>query len=142
MKIYVGNLSRITTEEALRAAFEPFGDIISVRLITDRESGEPRGFAFVEMRDEEKAQEAISALNGSELEGNRLRVNEARPQEDRGPRRGGFNRGGSMGGGRSSSNGSRGGFGGGAGSGRSSFGGGRGGSSDRSSNRFNGGGWR
>ena len=84
MKIYVGNLSRSMTEEVLRTTFEKFGEVISVKLITDRETGELRGFGFVEMRDAQQAQDAIDGLNQSELDGQRLTVNEARPREERG----------------------------------------------------------
>lgn len=134
MKIYIGNFSRTMTEDALRNLFEQFGEVISVKLIKNHETGELRGFGFVEMADAEKAQEAIAALDGSEQDGQRLRVNEARPQEDRGsfrprsPRQGGSSSGF---GGRSRSGGdSR------SGSGFGS------GNRDRG-NRFNsGGGWR
>lgn len=116
MKMYVGNLSRTMTEDVLRQAFEQYGEVMSVKIIKDRETGELRGFGFVEMADAEKAQDAMAALNGAELEGQRLRVNEARPQEDRrggsssfrgprGPRQGGSSSGSSFGGNRRSSGG-------------------------------------
>jgi RNA recognition motif-containing protein len=93
MNIYVGNLSRLVTEEKLRQLFEQFGEVTSVKLIKDKFTGSPKGFAFVEMPDSNGSQQAISNLNGQELEGQRLRVNEARPREagsmgggSRGPR--------------------------------------------------------
>jgi RNA recognition motif-containing protein len=112
--IYVGNLSRNTTESTLRSLFEPYGSITSVKIIIDRVTGEPRGFAFVDM---ENAQEAIDALNGKEVDGQCLRINEARPREQRpmnrersfgGPR--GESRGGYRQGGYRSNNDDRGGF--------------------------------
>lgn len=81
MNIYVGNLSRMVTEEKLRAAFEQFGNVLSVKLIKDKFTGAPKGFAFVDMPNNNEAQDAIANLNGKELEGQRLRVNEARPRE-------------------------------------------------------------
>lgn len=89
MKIYVGNLSYSTTEEQLRQAFEGFGEVVSVNIITDRDSGRPRGFAFLEMSGQDEAEAAISALNGKELDGRTLKVNEARQRESRGGRGGG-----------------------------------------------------
>jgi RNA recognition motif-containing protein len=82
--IYVGNLPFSSTEEEVRAAFEPFGEVLSVKLISDRETGRPRGFGFVEM--EGGMEEAISALDGSDFGGRTIKVNEARPREER-PRR-------------------------------------------------------
>jgi RNA recognition motif-containing protein len=96
--IYVGNMSYDTTQAGLQALFEEFGEVTSVSIITDRETGRPRGFAFVEMPDDDAANAAIDALNGKEVDGRTLRVNEARPREQRGGRRGG-NRGGNRGGG-------------------------------------------
>jgi cold-inducible RNA-binding protein len=90
-KIYVGNLSFQTTEEQVRELFEEHGTIESLAWITDRDTGRPRGFAFVEMEDS-SAIEAIKALNGQMLDGRELRVNEARPKTD--SRRGGGSRGG------------------------------------------------
>lgn len=87
-RIYVGNLNYRTTEEALEAAFAAFGSVRSVSILQDRETGRSRGFAFVEMDDDEQAAAAISALNGTELDGRRLTVNEARPREDARPGRG------------------------------------------------------
>lgn len=97
MNIYVGNLSFNTTEEQLRQAFESFGEIKSVSIISDKFTGESRGFAFVEMPDKEAAAAAISGLNGQELNGRKLNINEARPRTDRGDR-GGGDRGGFRGG--------------------------------------------
>jgi RNA recognition motif-containing protein len=88
-KIYVGNLNFKTTEDAIRQLFEAHGEVASVKLITDRETGRPRGFGFVEMPDDASATAAIEALDGQDVEGRSLRVNEARPREDRPPRRGG-----------------------------------------------------
>lgn len=82
MKLYVGNLSFDTTENDLSALFEEVGEVESVRIITDRETGRSRGFGFVEM-DDEAGTKAISQLNGTELAGRALTVNEARPQADR-----------------------------------------------------------
>ncbi len=83
MKIYVGNLSFDTNEEALRTAFAAHGDVEEVAVITDRDTGRPRGFAFVTMPDSE-ARAAIDALNGKELDGRTLNVNEARAKTSRG----------------------------------------------------------
>ena len=82
--IYVGNLSYNATEDDLRQAFAQFGDVASVSVIKDRETGRPRGFAFVEMPDEAQAKEAIENVNNTEIAGRRVTVNEARPREDRG----------------------------------------------------------
>ncbi len=98
MNIYVGNLNFSTTEDMLRGAFESHGEVSSARIITDRYSGESRGFGFVEMPDDVAGQSAIDAVNGTDLDGRSLRVNEARPREDRGGRGGGG--GGGGGGGR------------------------------------------
>lgn len=88
-KIYVGNLPFRTTETEVRELFAQYGTVHDVRLITDRETGRPRGFGFVEM-DEGEADAAIQALDGTEMGGRNLRVNEARERGergDRGPRR-------------------------------------------------------
>jgi len=77
MNIYVGNLSKETTESELRESFEKFGEISSLNIIKDRETGEPRGFAFIEMPSDDHAKEAISGLNGNDTLGNPLKVNEA-----------------------------------------------------------------
>ncbi len=87
MNMYVGNLSFDETEESLQAAFTNYGEVTSARIITDRESGRPRGFGFVEMPTKSEAEAAIQALNGAELNGRTLTVNEARPREDRGSSR-------------------------------------------------------
>ena len=81
-KIYVGNLSFSVTEASLRSAFEKHGSVASVNIVTDRDTGQPRGFGFVEMTDDAEAQKAISALNGRDLEGRTLTVNEARPKAE------------------------------------------------------------
>jgi RNA recognition motif-containing protein len=108
--IFVGNLDFNANEEAVRGLFEQYGQVNSARIMTDRETGRSRGFAFVEMENEAEADRAIQALNGYSLDGRALNVNEARPKPDRG-----------FGGG-----GGRGGFGGGGG-GRPGGGGGGGG---------------
>jgi RNA recognition motif-containing protein len=84
-KLYVGNLPFSTTEAELRRLFEPHGGVASVSVVTDRETGRPRGFAFVEMNDESGASAAIRVLDGRELGGRALRVNEAneRPASSR-----------------------------------------------------------
>ncbi|MCK4358677.1 MAG: RNA-binding protein [Candidatus Cloacimonetes bacterium] len=92
MNIYVGNLSREVTEEDLRQAFEPFGQVDSVTVIKDKFSGESRGFGFVEMPTKAEAQSAINGLNDKELKERTLKVNEARPRSE--DRRGGGRRGG------------------------------------------------
>ncbi len=91
MKIYVGNLSFDTNEESLRSAFAAHGDVEEVAVITDRDTGRPRGFAFVTMGDSE-ARAAIDALNGKELDGRTLNVNEARAKTSRGGAGGGGQR--------------------------------------------------
>lgn len=83
MNLYVGNLSFDTTEDALRQAFSAHGTVTSARIITDRDTGNSRGFGFVEMDDSQAAQSAMLALNGQELDGRTLTVNEARPREPR-----------------------------------------------------------
>jgi RNA recognition motif-containing protein len=91
MNIYVGNLSFNTTDDQLRQAFESFGEVKSVAIITDKFTGESRGFAFVEMPEKSAAIAAISGMNGQELNGRTLNVNEARPRTEGG---GGGGRGG------------------------------------------------
>jgi len=81
--LFVGNMSFSTTESDLRSIFEPFGEITQVNVITDRDTGRARGFAFVEMSNDEEAAKAIAALNGKELDGRALNVNEARPKAER-----------------------------------------------------------
>ncbi|MFZ5918041.1 MAG: RNA recognition motif domain-containing protein [Chloroflexota bacterium] len=83
-KIYIGNLSYDTTEGKLQAMFAAHGEVTSVSVVTDRYTGQPRGFAFVEMATEEAAQAAIAALNGQEVDGRSLTVNKARPAKPRG----------------------------------------------------------
>jgi cold-inducible RNA-binding protein len=94
MNIFVGNVSFQATENTLRSAFESYGEVLNVKMVTDRETGRARGFAFVEMANGDEASRAIAELNGKQLEGRSLTVNEARPREenrsfDRGGR-GGF----------------------------------------------------
>lgn len=89
-KIYVGNLPFSATEDEIRELFEEFGTVDSVNLITDRETGRPRGFGFVEMSS--GADEAISALHQKDMEGRSLNVNEAKPRDSRPPRGGGGHR--------------------------------------------------
>ena len=97
--IFVGNLSFGTTEDSLRSAFEPYGSVDNVNIIRDRDTGQPRGFAFVEMSNDAEANTAINALNGKDLDGRSLNVNEARPKAERGSG-GGFGRRSGGGGGR------------------------------------------
>ena len=80
MKIYVGNMSFNTTEDALQGAFSAHGSVDEVRVVTDRETGRPRGFGFVTMNNDTEAKAAIEALNGKEIDGRALTVNEARPK--------------------------------------------------------------
>ena len=94
MNIYVGNLPKTTTEDAVRAVFAEYGEVAEVKLIEDRYSGELRGFGFVEMPSKSDAQKAIQEVDGTELEGRTIIVNEARPREDRSGGRGGGGRGG------------------------------------------------
>lgn len=118
--IYVGNISFQTTEQDLDAAFSAYGQVDRVQIVKDRESGQSRGFAFVEMSNNADADKAMAALNGAELSGRTLTVNEARPREPR-PGGGGFGGGG----------GNRFGGGGGGGGGRPGGGGGGGGNRRR-----------
>ena len=98
--IFVGNLSYQATPADLQAAFEAYGSVERVNLVTDRDTGQPRGFAFVEMSDPQAAQTAISQLNGAELYGRAMNVNEARPKPTGGGGGGfGARRGGGGGGG-------------------------------------------
>jgi cold-inducible RNA-binding protein len=118
-KLFVGNLPHSTTEAELRTLFEPLGKVDQVSVVTDRDTGRSRGFAFVEMSDNAEAEKAIAALNGKDLGGRALNINEARPKTERGPggpRGGGGRPGGGGGGGRP----------GGGGGGRSGGGGGGG----------------
>lgn len=82
-RIYIGNLSFQTTEQALSALFEQIGPVESVHIITNRDTGQSKGFGFVEMRDED-AEKAIAQLNGTEVGGRSLAMNEARPREEHG----------------------------------------------------------
>ncbi|RME32137.1 MAG: RNA-binding protein [Candidatus Zixiibacteriota bacterium] len=91
MNIYIGNMSFDTTEDQLRQAFEGYGEVSTVSIITDKYSGEPRGFAFVEMAAKDEAIAAISGLNGQELNGRALNVNEAKPRTQGGGGRSGGN---------------------------------------------------
>jgi RNA recognition motif-containing protein len=90
--IYVGNMNYDTTEGTLRELFAEYGEVTSVSVITDRYTGRPRGFAFVEMADEAAANAAIAALDGRDVDGRTLKVNEARPRTSRGGDRGGGGR--------------------------------------------------
>jgi RNA recognition motif-containing protein len=94
MNIYVGNLSFTVTEDDLRAAFQAFGTVEKAAIITDKMSGQPRGFGFVEMPNKDEAVKAISGLNGKDLKGRNLKVNEAQPRPAGGGGRGGFGGGG------------------------------------------------
>jgi len=97
--LYVGNLPHATTEAELRALFEAHGAVDRVSMVTDRETGRSRGFAFVEMSDAGAADKAVAALNGSELGGRTLKINEAKPKTDRAAGGGGRRFGGGGGGG-------------------------------------------
>ncbi|MDP3063050.1 MAG: RNA-binding protein [Chloroflexota bacterium] len=97
MNIYVGNIAREATEQDLTDAFAAFGQVTTVNIIKDRFSGQPRGFAFVEMANKAEADAAIAGLNGTSIKGRPVTVNEAKPRTEGGDRRGGS--GGSGGGG-------------------------------------------
>ncbi|MEG0032675.1 MAG: RNA-binding protein [Mucinivorans sp.] len=99
MNIYVSNLNYRVTDGELNDLFAAYGEIQSAKVITDRETGQSRGFGFVEMTSDEDGQKAIDALNQSDFEGKTINVNIAKPKTDA-PRSGGFNRGGGFGGGR------------------------------------------
>jgi cold-inducible RNA-binding protein len=92
-KVYVGNLNYRTTENALRDLFAEYGEVESVNVITDRNTGRSKGFGFIEMATDEQAREAIAGLNGKTLDGRELNVAEARPQKDRSRDRRGGDRG-------------------------------------------------
>ncbi len=99
--IFVGNLDFGATESSVRTLFEPYGSVDRVNIVTDRDTGRSRGFAFVEMADAAEADRAITALNGSNLDGRTLNINEARPKPQGGGGRGfggGFSRGSNAGG--------------------------------------------
>ncbi|MEA3513265.1 MAG: RNA-binding protein [Campylobacterota bacterium] len=86
MQIYVGNMNYRTTEDMINELFSAYGEVESVKLISDRETGRAKGFGFVTMNDDAAGKEAIEALNEKEFDGRSLRINEARPREER-PRR-------------------------------------------------------
>lgn len=86
MNIYVGNMSYAMDEKSLSELFSQFGEVSSARVIQDRSTGRSKGFAFVEMPNDEEGKKAIESLDGTEIKGRNLRVNEARPREDRPPR--------------------------------------------------------
>ena len=89
--IFVGNMSFSMTEQTLRSLFEPYGAVERANIVTDRDSGQPRGFAFVEMSNDADAAKAINALHGRDVEGRTLNISEARPKTDR-PGGGGYGR--------------------------------------------------
>jgi cold-inducible RNA-binding protein len=99
-KIFVGNLDFQATEDSVRSLFEQYGQVASVHIMTDRDTGRSRGFAFVEMDSDQEAESAMNALNGYNMGGRALNVNEARPKPDRGFGGGGGGRPGGGGGGR------------------------------------------
>ena len=82
-KLYVGNLSYQTEQESLRSLFTQFGEVVSATILSDRDTGQSRGFGFVEMADQNAANSAVQGLNGSEFEGRTLKVNEARERTNR-----------------------------------------------------------
>ena len=86
MNLFVGNLAWETTQQDLESAFGGFGEVSSAKIMMDRETGRPRGFAFVEMPNDAEARKAVEGLNGKEFKGRQMKVNEARPREDRPPR--------------------------------------------------------
>ncbi len=90
--LFVGNMHFDTTEGELRSIFEPYGEITRIQVMTDRDTGRPRGFAFVELADDGEAAKAITELNGKELDGRALKVNEANPKPERSRPRGGEGR--------------------------------------------------
>jgi cold-inducible RNA-binding protein len=81
--IFVGNLSFTATEDSVRSMFEGYGTVERVSIVTDRDTGQPKGFGFVEMTNDAEAEKAINALNGTELNGRALTINEARPKTER-----------------------------------------------------------
>ena len=91
-KVFVGNLPFSANEDEVRSMFAEFGEVQGVTIPTDRDTGKPRGFAFVEMTQDEDVEKAIAALNGKNMGGRTLNVNEARPKEPRGPGGGGHDR--------------------------------------------------
>ena len=108
-KLYVGNLSYDTSEASIRTAFEAHGEVTSVNLITDRDSGRPKGFGFVEMGTAEEAQKAKGALDGTQMDGRALKVDVAKEQAPKAPRSssGGYGGGGYGGGGYGGGGGNR-----------------------------------
>lgn len=90
MNIYVGNLSYSVSEDELRDVFSEFGEVSSVKIITDKFSGQSKGFGFVEMPSNSEANEAIKALNESEIKGRKLKVNQAKPRGESSSRRSGY----------------------------------------------------
>lgn len=119
-KLYVGNLSYQTDSSAVQQLFSQHGTVESAQIISDRDTGQSKGFGFVEMGSEAEAQAAIAALNGQEYEGRALTVNEAKPKENRSGGGGGGGRGGYGGGGGGGRSGG-GGYGGGGGGGRRQY---------------------
>lgn len=107
--LFVGNLPFSATEDGLRDLFAPFGEVQQVRIMTDRDTGKSRGFAFIEMVEDDAAAKAIAALNGKDFDGRALTINEARPRPERsgGSRSGGSSYGGKRRGGRNDSRGTR-----------------------------------
>ena len=132
-KLYVGNLSYQTTDQQLHELFSEAGNVASAQVVTDRYTGEARGFGFVEMATEDEAQQAIAAINGRNVGGRALVVNESRPREGGG---GGGSRGGSGGGGSSYGGGGGGSRSGGSGGGYGGGGGGRSGGSGGGGSRY------
>jgi len=90
--IFVGNLSFEATEDSLRALFTAYGTVGRANIVTDRDTGQPRGFGFVEMPNDAEGDKAIAALNGTDFSGRKLNVNEARPKTERSGGGGGFGR--------------------------------------------------
>jgi RNA recognition motif-containing protein len=82
-KLYVGNLSYRTTDDELRQAFEPYGQVLSASIVIERDTGRSKGFGFVEMNTEEEAKEAMAKMNGTQMGGRTIKVDLARPREDR-----------------------------------------------------------
>src|SRR5262247_3545203 len=97
-RLYVGNLAYSVTDQTLQQAFKEYGNVTSAKVMMDRDSGQSKGFGFVEMATDEQAQAAIRGMNGQSLDGRALTVNEARPREDRGGGGGGYGGGGRSGG--------------------------------------------
>lgn len=86
MNIYVGNLPYAVDRDGLKELFAPFGEVLSARIVIDRDTNRSKGFGFVEMPNDEQARQAVEAMNGQEVDGRKVVVNEARPREER-PRR-------------------------------------------------------